>query len=402
MNVRRVLLKTMLGALGLGAAAGVAAILMGGDDVVVRVMATAFVTAGAALLMIPASFLIDRRRTQGSGLLLMAAIVVEYVVWMLFTWLVDTAVPYGLDERLGFSGLWLLAGILPAAVSVRLTASPRARVAGWCGAAVCAAAFLCLMLGTWLPAPWPYSDEDWGMSAVAVFAFGALATACVVSPGEGLRYAWRWLGVPAAMAGLGMALVGIWLGPHTSAIPFAIVTGATVVLGHANLMLLVVLRPGQRWVRAFTIAAMIATALLFTVMVVLAERERFPAEAELVARLAGAAGILACSGSLAILVLARLNRRAEFAPAGGAPLEITVICPRCRRKTRVALGEGSCAACGLRIEVRIEEPRCTECGYLLYKLTSAACPECGAPVRPGAARAAGLSREAEAPGQSSS
>jgi hypothetical protein len=63
---------------------------------------------------------------------------------------------------------------------------------------------------------------------------------------------------------------------------------------------------------------------------------------------------------------------------------ITLFCPRCRKKQSLELGGASCTSCGLRIEVRAEEPRCAKCDYLLYKLTSDVCPECGAPIVHGA------------------
>ena len=83
-----------------------------------------------------------------------------------------------------------------------------------------------------------------------------------------------------------------------------------------------------------------------------------------------------------MLVLARLNRRVDFEPLADMPMAVTVICPRCGRRTKVPLGAGGCGACGLRIEINIEEPRCPQCGYLVYKLASDVCPECGTPVRP--------------------
>ncbi len=382
--LRRLLLKTMLWALGFGAVAGVVAILMSGDDVVVRVMATAFITAAAALLMIPASFLIDRRKTQAAGLFVMAAVVIEYMIWVLFTWVVDVRMPYDLDERLAITGLWFLLAILPLAVSLRLVTVPRGHIAGWCATVVCGVAFICLMAGTWWPGRWWSHTEHWWGSALAVFTFGVLAAACIVRPGEGRMYVWRWLGPPMAAAGLIMALVGIWLNPRAGAIPFTVVTGAAVAMAHANLMLLVPMRPGQRWLRVATIGAVIVTVLLIDLLVTLVEsRWGLGASRELVARSAGAAGILACCGSLAMLVLARLNRRVEFEPLKDMPMAITVICPRCRRKTKVTLGEGQCDACRLRIEINVEEPRCPECGYLLYKLASDVCPECGTSIQPG-------------------
>jgi ssDNA-binding Zn-finger/Zn-ribbon topoisomerase 1 len=80
---------------------------------------------------------------------------------------------------------------------------------------------------------------------------------------------------------------------------------------------------------------------------------------------------------MALLVLTRLNRRVDFEPASPELSEMTVVCPRCRRKQAVPIGNSACEACGLRISIRIEDPRCPQCEYLLYGLTSDRCPECG-------------------------
>ena len=58
----------------------------------------------------------------------------------------------------------------------------------------------------------------------------------------------------------------------------------------------------------------------------------------------------------------------------------SVVCPCCGLDQTVPLGTSSCSACGLRIHLRIEEPRCPDCDYLLYRLTSGRCPECGTVV----------------------
>ncbi len=55
-------------------------------------------------------------------------------------------------------------------------------------------------------------------------------------------------------------------------------------------------------------------------------------------------------------------------------------CPRCGREQELAAGGGTCVQCRLRLRIEIEEERCPACGYLLYRLTSSNCPECGAPI----------------------
>jgi hypothetical protein len=71
-------------------------------------------------------------------------------------------------------------------------------------------------------------------------------------------------------------------------------------------------------------------------------------------RLAGAAAIVAGCGTLALLVLARVNRRAPLAEFSGPDVrQVTLVCPRCRRKQTIPIESGTCAACGLGIAVRL-------------------------------------------------
>ena len=56
------------------------------------------------------------------------------------------------------------------------------------------------------------------------------------------------------------------------------------------------------------------------------------------------------------------------------------ICPRCKSKQHFPVNGTTCSACHLRVDIRIEEPRCVKCNYLLYMLKSPNCPECGTPI----------------------
>ena len=150
---------------------------------------------------------------------------------------------------------------------------------------------------------------------------------------------------------------------------FLVSVGA--VLGLANLVLLVPLVGQQELVRWGTMAAATICAGAINLLVL----DDFGPWG----RVAAGSGIVAGCGSLALLVLARINRRVEFRPDEGAVLtaDIAVVCPRCSKSQRIPLGGASCGACGLRIEITIEEPRCPTCGYLVYMLQSPICPECG-------------------------
>ena len=100
------------------------------------------------------------------------------------------------------------------------------------------------------------------------------------------------------------------------------------------------------------------------------------------ARSVGASAVLVAAGTVAQPVLIRLGRSTEGAEGAirGRRTPVTCRCPRCAAECVLdANVDAACAACGLRIRVELEEPRCT-CGYLLFGLESSGCPECGAPV----------------------
>jgi hypothetical protein len=95
---------------------------------------------------------------------------------------------------------------------------------------------------------------------------------------------------------------------------------------------------------------------------------------------AAASGIIAGCASLALLVLARINRNLDRVVMLSEIRQLTIICPGCRKKQTLGVGESRCPGCRLKFNISIEEPRCPKCGYLLFMLQSDRCPECGIPI----------------------
>ena len=177
----------------------------------------------------------------------------------------------------------------------------------------------------------------------------------------------------AAVVAACILLVEIWLGRGDEYV-FSLFVSGCVYVAWANLLLCLPVKPAHRWLRLATLAAGAATVMLTELIV-------FDFKSEVVQRLDAATAILAGCGTLGLGVLAMLSRPVDFESLPGEFLKITVVCPACRKKQAIELGGASCKDCGLRIEVRTAEPRCAECGYLLYRLTSDNCPECGTPIR---------------------
>ena len=90
------------------------------------------------------------------------------------------------------------------------------------------------------------------------------------------------------------------------------------------------------------------------------------------------------------LFAALLSLRLPTAESLPPTIALSATCPRCNAANTFLAGTSECKSCGLRVTLDIEEPRCP-CGYLLYKLDSPNCPECGRPVRGGAAAPASAS-----------
>jgi hypothetical protein len=266
---------------------------------------------------------------------------------------------------------------LPGMFFLWCATSPGSRVAGRVGAASVAIALALFLLGSWWPNRSGVVWEWWGV-AWAVEVFGTLAAGSLAGWPAARRH-WRWAGVAAAVAACGITIVAIAYDLHDGGGAFAAVVAVAAVIAHANLVLLCPLRPTQVWVRWVAVAAAALTSALVVVMIIRADI----GSEEALARAAAASGIVAGCATLALAILAVLNRRLNPAVAAAPPelKDIALTCPNCHKKQTLPLGDAACSDCGLRFHIRLEEPRCPGCGYLLYHLTANRCPECGIPVQ---------------------
>ncbi len=346
MTIRRVLLRVVFGSLALAAGFGAAGVIFAGHDTLWRIVWTCAATAVGALLVLASSTLLEREETWPPGALSLALFVAEYLLNLGLIWDVFGQA----QDQVGLTVLFLALTGFPALVFIGTLGRPAARFAARVGLAACAASFLLLMSGTW--------GQGWGIrnfqhnhwfevtGSLAPFAF--LAVLALIGAGQDRRH-WRWAGVAAAAVAFSMATYAILLDIRQTSSAFVCLASLAAVVAHANAMVRVPLTSNQRWLLRATLGAAMTTAAF----VDLGSITR-PWQEEMLGRLAGAAAIMASCGTLALLVLARINgrtRRPEFSLTDVR--QVTIVCPRCNRKAPIALENGNCAACGLVIAVHL-------------------------------------------------
>ena len=98
-------------------------------------------------------------------------------------------------------------------------------------------------------------------------------------------------------------------------------------------------------------------------------------------RIVAASAVVIGAGTLAQPVLVRIAGAAPQESAiRGRRAKVALGCPRCGTQCELETNTvAKCTACQLAIRVEVDEPSCA-CGYLLFGLETATCPECGAAV----------------------
>jgi hypothetical protein len=146
-----------------------------------------------------------------------------------------------------------------------------------------------------------------------------------------------------------------------------------LVAGPAPLLLLSLTRFANAltWVRLATLLIVTLLAGQITAAIVLDRG------VDLGWRSIAANAILASLCIVSLPILYRLFGSPNPTDTESVRAEMKIICPRCLEAQAIQAGDSSCLKCKLKFHLEIEEPRCRQCGYLLYRLTEPRCPECG-------------------------
>lgn len=385
MNIQRVLLRVMLASLAVAAAVGTLAALTNQTETFWRIIGTCAITAVATGLLIPISHCL-KGGTRAAALTAIIAIVVEFILNLALIWNgLGISSPHS-DDLAITAGLVFATG-LAAVFLVYMLGIGATRRAAICGLILDAAVFFLAMIATWSNAAF---GDNFGETAGVLAIFGPMAVACLIGSASGHQRWRRWIGVAAATAAVAMNVYAIWHNlPHDNEVSTVIDT-VPAWFAFANLVMLANLKGSQIGVRYLAMIAATVTAVCIDLEFYVNNGERRYGNDDPFTRIASAGGIVTGCAALAVAILAMLNRKSKPEPvATGAIHDITVICPLCQKKQTLPLDTTGQCACGLKMLVQIEEPVCTECGYLLIGLTSDRCPECGTVITPGTQPQAG-------------
>ncbi|NNF44773.1 MAG: hypothetical protein HKO59_02580 [Phycisphaerales bacterium] len=211
---------------------------------------------------------------------------------------------------------------------------------------------------------------------VGAFSLTCLAAAFVLERHRAIAI--TWVGIVGSVLAAATWLLMVWIDPSRRWEEWLVkiagtLTAASIWAPHLGLLLLLKIdRHSWRLVR--TVTLWLAT-LLTAFIVLIVWGEWFE---DWSGKTVGVLSILTACGTVVSPILAFIERLAQReAPAAlGRAIAVQLACPRCHAEQTLAVGRRQCVSCGLRIELRVEEPRCA-CGYLLYQLDGDRCPECG-------------------------
>lgn len=184
------------------------------------------------------------------------------------------------------------------------------------------------------------------------------------------------VGLAAVIVAMVLTIIAIWSDAHSQ--PWARVIGCAwvcaVALPHIGLLSLARLRSQWKIFQTLTVIFIVILACQIILMIVL----EFSDEGWI--RATGIFGIGVACGTIAVPILHRVSAIRLREAVRTTELSISITCPRCATTQELSVGRSCCKNCSLRFIIEIEEDNCAKCGYPLYMLKSAVCPECGTPI----------------------
>jgi len=239
-----------------------------------------------------------------------------------------------------------------------------------------AANFVVLLICIWWPGPLDAPAGRASATTLALLCAYVVAVPCADLMERRAYQPLPAVGVASCILAFVMILVCIWAESRENeafAKATAIAGLAAFSFAHTALLLRVPTGGRTDWLRAGTLLCVWLVAAMLGITII------WEVEDELWFRLLGAAGVLDASGSLSLLIVAKLRQVGKTEQLQTAAPRVELKCPRCATPQCVDIGATQCSACGLKFRIEVEEPRCVKCDYVLWQLPERRCPECGTP-----------------------
>lgn len=256
----------------------------------------------------------------------------------------------------------------------------------WTFLALVALAMLTGIAAVVLPSGWVDDKVMITIFIVGCYALGGLIVVVLGAmrgtDGRKQKHTLR-LATTALAISLGLFIAGIWVGWRWD--DYLLRPGAVALTLGIALVHRLIVRPLACDLTSFKLAkptALTAGAITASIIAFAFINDGFGNYNELMGRILAITAIITAGTTIAAGALA------FFAPKPGedeqgtiaSSIPIQIACPRCRATIDALSNKDSrCHTCKLKVRIEIQEPRCA-CGYLLYKLNTDHCPECGKPV----------------------
>jgi hypothetical protein len=369
-RARRVLLIVILATICLGVASTIATTLTEFESWSVQSVGGA--TLIAACLLIVAGRTLEKRRLRAASIIAICLIVVEYLLVLASFW--QNKLPMLESYGSQFSALLMCIPIAgaPSIGVVRLLHYPTRRFGALIALPLAAVSLIAMTAGALLETD--HQHLLWAGLWLEVYSLILLANLIGVT--RPIRFSWRWIGTLCTCIGYGVAVWTLFViddGPWPTALTWF--TCAAIICGHLNLSLRAPLPQAWRWLRWASVTLVVSTSLLLSYQVT------FKPEPEIWMRGIYVLAISAGATTFAMYILKRIYRK-PFAPmiAPEGIRSLLSTCPGCGTVQPLGIGDSACSECGMLFSIRIGEPRCRGCGYLLYRIKSDRCPECGTTI----------------------
>ncbi|MAX27027.1 MAG: hypothetical protein CMJ19_21240 [Phycisphaeraceae bacterium] len=384
MSTRQWIIRTLLATLAIAAIGGAIGILFGGDKLTWQIIGSAVTVSMGCLFYQISSGLSRVDNFHRTGLLGMGLTGIEFLLCLLLIWFVDADFfENDFWEVCGYMSLTLPITGLLAMLALYLQRKEGVKLAGHILLAVSCITQLLLLLAaindSFRLRSTLGSYSDWWETSWALLGYGLLAVLILA----GRFRPHKLVGLIATLTSYLFLLIEIWIGGGKDPTWFALATIISILYAHGNVIWLLTMKGGGQAITRMVVQGMAVATGLF---VQLAAMDIFSkGSVDGLARLSGACAFMTICGTFALLVIHGANRRrTQRRTREESELvyrELSLTCPHCQTQQTLPIGESHCRVCHMAFQIKLFEPHCPQCDYLLINAASDTCPECGYVVR---------------------